>query len=77
MPRLRYVTANIPQQCPATEIQNGGHQTGCGNSLQFEASDIEIKVGLDLCKADVLTLITFQHGVENRKCYDFHQYKCF
>ena len=77
MPRLRYVTANIPQQCPATEIQNGGHQTGCGNSLQFEASDPEIKVGLDLCQADVLTLISFQRGVENRKCYDFHQYKCF
>jgi hypothetical protein len=34
-------------------------------------------VGLDLCQADVLTLITFQRGVENRKCYDFHQYKCF
>ena len=46
-------------------------------AMRFEASDPEIKVGLDLSKADVLTLITFQHGVENRKCYDFHQYKCF
>ena len=42
--------------------------------MRFEAFDAEIYPGLDVCKPEVPTLITFQHGVENRKWCDFHHY---
>ena len=42
--------------------------------MRFEAFDAEIYPGLDVCKPEVPTLVTFQHGVENRKWCDFHHY---
>ncbi len=42
--------------------------------MQFETFDAEIDAGLDACKPEVPTLITFQHGVENRKFCNFHHY---
>ena len=32
--------------------------------IRFEAFDTEIYLGQDVCKPEVPTLVTFQHGVE-------------
>ena len=42
--------------------------------MRFEAFNAEIYPGPDVCKPEVATLVTFQHGVENRKWCDFHHY---
>ncbi len=41
--------------------------------MQFEAFDA-LYPGLEVCKPEVPTLITFQHGVEKRKWCDFRHY---